>query len=285
MSNIHGFNNYPTNNGKVGIQSSINSSSNLDDQIFIRSIYKIRTVTAVLLILNLSIFFLQIFSFYLYYNKQNLSWSCLLISYGAFHVSKIKNHYQYWRFLSSMFLHNSLAHVGSNCLSLFFMGFHVENEIKNKLYFFLLYLISGLIGNFNSLLFNLNTISVGASGAIIGLYGNFVIYYLLNYRNMTERKRYSYLTMFFFLFINLFSGLAEGGENINMAAHFGGFIGGFFASIILTYKMNYRMTFGNKNVKMLYYCSIIFLVVFPIICLTYLGMKKIGNSIDYICKI
>ena len=284
MSNIHGFNNYPTNNGKVGIQSSINSSSNLDDQIFIRSIYKIRTVTAVLLILNLSIFFLQIFSFYLYYNKQNLSWSCLLISYGAFHVSKIKNHYQYWRFLSSMFLHNSLAHVGSNCLSLFFMGFHVENEIKNKLYFFLLYLISGLIGNFNSLLFNLNSLSVGASGAIIGLYGNFVIYFLLNYRNMTERKRYSYLTMFFFLFINLFSGLAEGGENINMAAHFGGFIGGFFASIILTYKTNYRMAFGNKNIKILYYCSIIFLVAFPIICLSYLGNKKLGNSIDYICK-
>ena len=184
-----------------------------------------------------------------------------------------------------MFLHNSLAHVGSNCLSLFFMGFHVENEIKNKIYFSLLYLISGLIGNFNSLLFNLNNISVGASGAIIGLYGNFIIYYLLNYRNMTERKRYSYLTMFFFLFINLFSGLAEGGENINMAAHFGGFIGGFFASIILTYKMNYRMTFGNKNVKMLYYCSIIFLVVFPIIYLTYFGMKKVGNSTDYICKI
>ena len=285
MSNIHGFNNYPTNNGNVGIQSSINSSSNRDDQIFIRSIYKLRSVTAILLILNLSIYFFQIFAFYLYYNKQNLSWSCLLVSFGAFHASKIKNHYQYWRFISSMFLHNSLAHVGSNCLSLFFMGFHVENEIKNKIYFSLLYLISGLIGNFNSLLFNLNTTSVGASVAIIGLNGNFLFYFLLNYRNMTERKRYSYLTMFFFLFINLFSGLAEGGENINMAAHFGGFIGGFFASIILTYKMNYRMTFGNKNVKMLYYCSIIFLVVFPIICLTYLGKKKIGNSIDYICKI
>lgn len=285
MSNIHGFNNYPTNNGNVGIQSSINSSSNRDDQIFIRSIYKLRSVTAILLILNLSIFFFQIFAFYLYYNKQNLSWNCLLTSFGAFHASKIKNHYQYWRFISSMFLHSSLAHVGSNCLSLFFMGFHVENEIKNKLYFFLLYLISGLFGDFNSLLFNLNSLSVGASGAIIGLYGNFVIYFLLNYQNMTERKRYSYLTMFFFLFINLFSGFAEGGENINMAAHFGGFIGGFFASIILTYKMNYRMTYGNKNVKKLYYCSIIFLVAFPIICIIYLGMKKIGNSIDYICRI
>ena len=287
MSNIHGFNNYPTNNGNVGIQNSINSSSNSsrDDQIFVRSIYKLRSVTAILLILNLSIFFLQIFAFYLYYNKQNLSWSCLLTSFGAFHAGKIKNHYQYWRFISSMFLHNSMAHVGSNCLSLFFMGFQVENEIKNKLYYFLLYLISGLIGDFNSLLFNLNSLSVGASGAIIGLCGNFVIYFLLNYRNMSDRKRYSYGSMFLFLFINLFSGLSEGGENINMAAHFGGFIGGFCASIILTYKMNYRMQYSNKTMKKLYYCSVIFLILFPIICIAHLSMKKIGNSIDYICKI
>ena len=285
MSNIHGFDNYSGNNGNVGIQNSMNSPSSRDDQIFYRSIYKLRSVTAILLILNLSIFFLQIFAFYLYYNKQNLTWSCLLMCFGAFHGGKIKNHYQYWRFISSMFLHNSTAHVGSNCLSLFFMGFQVENEIKNKLYYFLLYLISGLIGNFNSLLFNLNSVSVGASGAIIGLCGNFVIYFLLNYRNMSERKRYSYGTMFFFLFINLFSGLAEGGENINMASHFGGFIGGFCGSIILTYKMNYRMQFRNKNVKRLYYCSIIFLIVFPIACSVYLAFQKVGNMIDYVCNI
>ena len=101
------------------------------------------------------------------------------------------------------------------------MGIHAENEIKNKLYFFSLYLISGLIGNFNSLLFNLKIINIRLSGDIIGLYRNFIIYYLLNYRNMSDRKRYCYATMFFFLFINLFSGLAEGGDNI------GGFIGGF----------------------------------------------------------
>ena len=146
-------------------------------------------------------------------------------------------------------------------------------------------MISGLIGNFNSLLFNLNSISVGASGAIIGLCGNWVIYFLLNYRNMTERKRYSYGTMFLFLFINLFSGLAEGGENINMASHMGGFIGGFCVSIILTYRMNYRMQFQNKNIKKLYYCSIVFLVAFPIISIVYLAIKKVGNIADFICNI
>ena len=112
-----------------------------------------------------------------------------------------------------------------------------KQNLSWKLYFSSLYLISGLIGNFYSLLFNLNTTSVGDSGAIIGIYGNFLIYFFLNYRNMTERKRYSYLTMFFFLFINLFSDLTERGENSNMATHY------------------YRMTYRNKNVKIMYYCS------------------------------
>ena len=283
MSNIHDLNSYK---GSVGIQNSLNSSSNSDsdDQIINRSQYKLRTVTAILLILNLSIFFLQIFAFYLYYNKKDMSWSCLLTTFGAFQGGKIKNHFQYHRFISSMFLHNSSVHVGSNCLSLFFLGFQVENEIKNKLYFFLLYLISGLIGHFNSLIFKVDSISVGASGAIIGLCGNFVIYFLLNYKYMSERKRYTYGSMFFFLFINLFSGLSEGGKDINMAAHIGGFIGGFAVSIFLTYKTNYRMQNNHPNLKRLYICSIVFLVVFPIISIASLYYRKVSNIADYICQ-
>ena len=120
MSNIHDLNSYK---GSVGIQNSLNSSSNSDrdDQIINRSQYKLCTITVILLILNLSIFFLQIFAFYLYYNKKDMSWSCLLTTFGAFQGGKIKNHFQYHRFISSMFLHNSSVHVGSNCLSLFFL--------------------------------------------------------------------------------------------------------------------------------------------------------------------
>ena len=108
-------------------------------------------------------------------------------------------------------------------------------------------MISGLVGHFNTLIFKVDSSSVGASGAIIGLYGTWVIYFMLNYRNMTERKRYTYATLFLFLFINLFSGLSEGQENINMASHIGGFIGGFCFSIILSYKLNYRMRANNKK--------------------------------------
>ena len=286
MSNIHELHNNSNNNRNVGIQNSLNDSSNSsrDDRLFERPIYKFRSVTAILIILNLVIFTLQVIYYYWYYEKRGLSWYCLLMSLGSFQGGKIRYHYQYHRFITATFLHSSSAHVGSNCLSLFFLGFRVEHEINNKIYFFLLYMISGLIGHFNTLIFKVDSSSVGASGAIIGLYGTWVIYFMLNYRNMTERKRNTYAILFLFLFINLFSGLSEGQENINMASHIGGFIGGFCFSIILSYKLNYRMQTNNKNSKRLYYYSIIFLVAFPIISLVCLYLKKVSRVADFICR-
>ena len=280
MSNIHGFGDF--NNG-VGIQNS-NSYSNQDDRLYQPSIYKMRTVTFVLLVINISIYILQLFAFYSYFQKNNESWGCLLITFGAFQVGKIKNHYQYHRFLTSMFLHNSMAHVGSNCLSLFFLGFQTENEINNITQYLMLYLISGLAGNFLSMLINQANISVGASGAIIGLCGNFVIYFLLNYRKMSQRKKYSYGILFLFLFINLFSGLSEGGENINMASHVGGFLGGFAYSIILTFKNNIQLQFNNSFARKLYYISVSFLVLLPIFSIGVVAYKNVANVTDYICK-
>ena len=278
-SNIHGLRDNDENEG-VGIISS-NSYANQDDRIYQASIYKMKTVTFFLLIINISIYIFQLLAFYSYFIKKELSWGCLIMTFGAFQAGKIKNHYQYHRFLTSIFLHNSIAHVGSNCLSLFFLGFQTENEINNKNNYSILYLISGLAGNFMTILVNQTNISVGASGAIIGLCGNFVIYFLLNYRKMSQRKKYSYGIMFLFLFINLFSGFAEGGENINMASHIGGFLGGFAYSIILTYKNSIKLQFNNKFARKLYIISLAFLILLPIISIGVLAYKKVLDI--YVC--
>jgi rhomboid protease GluP len=148
----------------------------------------------------------------------------------------------------------------------------------------MLYILSGLAGNFLSMLINQINISVGASGAIIGLCGNFVIYFLLNYRKMSQRKKYSYGILFLFLFINLFSGLSEGGENINMASHIGGFLGGFAYSIILTFKNNIQLQFNNSFARKLYYISVTFLVLLPIVSIVVVAYKNVANVTDYICK-
>ena len=200
-SNIHGLRDNE-NNG-VGIVSS-NSYTNQDDRIYQPSIYGIKKVTSVLLIVNFSIYILQLISFYSYFIKRNKSWGCLLVTFGAFQAGKIKNHKEYYRFFTSMFLHNSMAHLGSNSISLFFLGYQTEHEVNNKIQYLLLYLISGIEGDFMSFLFNHISVSVGASGAIIGLCGNFVIFFLLNYRHMSKRRQYFFCIMFLIIFVNLF---------------------------------------------------------------------------------
>jgi len=282
MSNIHGFGDSLNVKG-VGIKSSNSSTNKNNDSIIQPSLYKIKTVTSVIMFLNISIFIIQLIAYYSYFEKHNNSWSCLILTFGAFQAGKIKNHKQYYRFFSSMFLHNSMTHLGSNSISLFFLGYQTENELKDKIQYLLLYLISGLEGNFMSILFNQLSLSVGASGAIIGLCGNFVIFFLLNYRQMSQRRRYSFGIMFLILFANLFSGLAEGGENINMAAHIGGFLGGFAYSIILKFK-NYQLRERNVLAKRMYYCSIAFLFLLPFIATGVVAYKNISNVSDFICK-
>ena len=282
MSNIHGFSDSLNGQG-VGIKSSNSLSSKNSDSIINPSLYKIKTVTSIIMIFNISIYICQLIAYYSYFEKNKKSWSCDLLSFGAFQAGKIKNHKEYYRFFSSIFLHNSMAHLGSNSLSLFFLGYQTEHEVNKKVQFLILYLISGLEGNFMSILFNQLSISVGASGAIIGLCGNFVIFFLLNYRKMSQRKKYSFGIMFLILFLNLFSGLAEGGENINMASHIGGFLGGFAYSIILRFK-NYQIRESNTLAKRMYYCSISFLFLLPLIATAVVTYKKVSDVADYICK-
>ena len=276
-SNIHGFDNYSMKE-KVEIKSNSNESSK-DDKIFVSSIYKILSVTTFLLIINIIMYIAQIIAYYSYYKTKDKSWKCLLVSFGAFQGGKIRYHYHFHRFILSMFLHNSILHLISNCISLFFLGYHIENEIKSKLKYALLYFISGLYGNFLSLLFDQKNISVGASGAVIGLCGYFVIYFLLNYKTMTKRKKISYAIIFIFLFINLFSGFFEGG--INIACHFGGFLGGLAFSVILTYKKYKKLNIVLS--KILLFISILFLIALPIITFSVVYTKKIPHYEDYIC--
>jgi rhomboid protease GluP len=282
MSNIHGFNDSLNSKG-VGIRNSNSISRNNNDSIIQPSLYKIKTVTSMIMIINISYYIIQLLAYYSYFEKHKNNWSCLLVSLGAFQAGKIKNHNQYFRFFSSIIMHNSIAHLGSNSISLFFLGYQTEHEVNNKIQYLLLYLISGLEGNFMSIAFNQLSISVGASGAIIGLCGNFVIFFLLNYRNMSQRRKYSFSFMFLILFMNLFSGLAEGGENINMASHIGGFLGGFAYSIILKFG-NYQVRENNTLAKRMYYCSITFLFLLPLIATGIVAYKKILDVADYICR-
>ena len=79
---------------------------------------------------------------------------------------------EYYRIITSLFLHANLLHLGFNMLSLFLLGTSLEKKI-DPFRFILVYLVGGMIGNLGMFLpfFPPDTIGVGASGAISALVG------------------------------------------------------------------------------------------------------------------
>ncbi|MFX1366122.1 MAG: rhomboid family intramembrane serine protease [Promethearchaeota archaeon] len=129
------------------------------------------------------------------------------------------NEFQVWRLFSSMFLHADPIHLFSNMLALLLFGATVENNtVISKIQFLIIYFISGLIGNLFSLfLLPLDSISLGASGAIFGLIGaSFIII-------ATDDPSLLYFAIFYIIFF-LVTSLMEG---INFWAHIFGLLGGF----------------------------------------------------------
>ena len=89
--------------------------------------------------------------------------------------------------------------------------------------YLLIYFGCGLVGSLLTLLMGPNVISVGASGAIFGVFGATVIYLRRNFgQSIMGALIYSvYLFMF-----NI-------GENVNLLSHLGGLASGLFIGYIL----------------------------------------------------
>lgn len=136
---------------------------------------------------------------------------------------------EWWRYVTSIFIHGGFGHLLFNCFSLFLFGPYLE-RLLGRIKFIVLYLASGIAGNILTvLLMTRLTISVGASGAIYGLFGAYLFMVLY-------RKRYidaqSSKMVIIILAIGVVYSLIV--PEINFLAHLGGFIGGFIIYPLLT---------------------------------------------------
>lgn len=149
--------------------------------------------------------------------------SAVLLNLGANH-SPLVMHGEAWRLVTAMFLHGGLLHIGLNMFALYQAG-----QIVERLYgatgFLLLYLGAGLAGNVASVWWNPNGISVGASGAVFGIYGALLAYLRAEPGSipLSVFNRIRSLTLAFIGY-SLFAGVAIPG--IDNAAHLGGLLGG-----------------------------------------------------------
>lgn len=133
---------------------------------------------------------------------------------------------EWWRYFSSIFLHAGFSHLLFNSFALVVFAPPMERLLGSVRYG-LLYLGSGVLGNVLALAWynsaGETTISVGASGAIYGIYGAFLYVALFQRTMMDEASRKTLYTLLAFGII--FSFAMSG---INWMAHLGGLLGGFF---------------------------------------------------------
>lgn len=192
--------------------------------------------TPIILDLNILLFVIMIFSGVGIIEPQGNE----LLQWGA-NFKQFTFHGQWWRLLTSVFVHAGLIHLTNNMLALFFIGPFLELSIGSKK-FMIIYLLTGIIASITSLLFNDSTISVGASGAIFGMYGLTASLMLLKYldKNLTKML---WISIALFIGLNLIMGLRSG---IDMAAHLGGLISGFIIGISY-FPLKKQKEESNKN--------------------------------------
>lgn len=141
---------------------------------------------------------------------------------------------QYWRLFTSMFLHAGLLHLGFNAYALWLFGPVMEREF-GRIRFTLLYLLTGLFGGAVSYAFVtfvarggnvlIPPVAVGASGAIVGIFGAYVAF---NWRHRHTQEAAARLRQAFILIAINFALNVYASGTIDWRAHAGGLVSGLF---------------------------------------------------------
>lgn len=147
-----------------------------------------------------------------------------LVELGALTSLHLKLEGEYWRLLTSMFLHIGMLHLLVNCLSLFIIGSMTE-RIFGSFSMLLIYVMSGFSGGSVSYaMLGPYSVAAGASGAVFGCLGAVGSYFLLRKKIMGEVGRQSFNAVLMLAGINFVFGIIV--PSVDNWAHIGGFIGG-----------------------------------------------------------
>lgn len=154
-----------------------------------------------------------------------------ILEHGAMYEPYVIQGHEYYRLVTSMFLHFGIEHLMNNLIMLGALGWNLEIEI-GRIKFFLIYLLSGIGGNLCSMLINqlegTAVVSAGASGAVFGLMGALVCAAIKRRGYVGRLNKRGLILM---VILSLYFGLTSSG--VDNAAHIGGLVCGFLLQIIL----------------------------------------------------
>lgn len=191
--------------------------------------------------------------------SQNIG---VLVHYGA-KINGLVAQGQWWRLITPMFLHVGLLHIAMNGVMIYYVGTQIE-FIFGHIRFLMIYILSGILGNLASFAFGSDaSVSAGASTALFGLFGAFIMLGLTFTHNpfiQTMAKQFGVLVIVNLVF-DIFA------SNIDIWGHIGGFIGG----VIIAFCVGVPKQFGH--ISKIYQFLAIILVLLGSIFLYWVGLN------------
>ena len=186
----------------------------------------------------------------------------VLVNFGAKFTTYIQMG-QWWRLITPVFLHIGLMHLVVNSVTVYYIGTQIENMFGHSR-FLAIYFVSALTGNLASFVFLPDALSAGASTAIFGLFGAFLMlgesFHHNPYIRLLSRQ------FLIFVGINLVFDLFMSG--VDIYGHLGGLVGGFLMGYVVG-----TPQIGKINLIKRFLSGIILLVV--VVLFYQMGMKII----------
>jgi len=167
---------------------------------------------------------------------KNPEWGIYLLKSGSLFNPFVAGG-EWYRIMTSMFMHGNIVHLALNMYGLFVVGNQLE-EIFGSKKFTAIYFVTGIFAALSTLYFNLFASSVGASGAIFGLFGFMIVIQVIASRIQKQPLQPILINFGVFVIMNAVIGAFA---NADHYAHAGGFVAGaLVAASPIVLKTNFK---------------------------------------------
>ena len=153
--------------------------------------------------------------------------SAVLVRFGAL-VPDLLRAGQWWRLVTPVFVHIGFTHLLINSLTLYFLGLYIEH-LFGHWRMVVIYFVSAIVGNLCSAYWLAGSLAAGASTAIFGLFGAFLMLGESFRDNLAIRQ----LSRQFLILVLLNVGTDLLVPGIDLAGHIGGLVGGFLMAYVV----------------------------------------------------
>lgn len=180
---------------------------------------------------NMGLIALNVVYFFYLEITGSTSHTGFMVSHGAMYAPLVLENREYYRLLTSIFMHFGINHIMNNMLILFILGDNLERALGHIKYL-IFYLLCGVGANVVSMAVNIreyrDVVSAGASGAIFGVIGGLLYAVAVNRGQLEDLSTRQLVIV---IMSSLYFGFTSTG--VDNTAHIAGLVLGILFGLIL----------------------------------------------------